>query len=295
MNREAGDRCRSPDSEERQSGGEDGDRLENVVGHLQSVREDDQRRREQADSGVVLDQLDKVKARLCHFSRALGGGIDEVSELPFTEESGTDGMPGPLYVRHDQTMLNQVTSWLLKEQHIGLISPYGTGKTAFREIVRRDLGDHDGFLVSHITNPQQTTPGALYEEILTVAGDTGVKLSLSGTPAGRERLASVRATLDSRIRYYEGIDPFDPENVAESVARSLAYVREEPDEERSQDLFTSRAIADIHERTGGNPRGVRLECRELFTRAASVWYRTNREIDRIRITPEMRNRRYGIG
>jgi hypothetical protein len=40
---------------------------------------------------------------------------------------------------------------------------------------------------------------------------------------------------------------------------------------------------------------VRIECRELFTRAAFVWYRTGQEIDRVQITPDLRHRRFGMG
>lgn len=336
-----------------------GDRLDDVVERMRAYREDDDRRRTETDEGVILDQLDIVEERLLAFGRALGADPEDVGDLPFTEEAGRDGMPEPLYVRHDRELLNQVSSWLLQGQHVGLISPYGTGKTTFREIVRRDLGRHEDFVVTVLDNPQKTTPRGLYETVLEgardagyeidpsgywqvkngipwatdetkqalrevselareehtrlllivdeiedipakllpalqVAGDAGVRLFLSGTPAGKERLQDVRATLDSRLRYYEGIDPFSPEDVAEYVARSLAYFRGEEFDGSSPDLFTPGAIVDVHERTGGNPRDVRLECRELFTRAAFVWHRSGQDVDRIRITPELRERRFGM-
>ena len=310
--------------------------------------------------GILLDQLSEVRERLLAFGRALGGDPETVADLPFTEEAGTDRMPEPLYVRHDPEMLNQVTSWLLQEQHIGLVSHYGTGKTAFREIVRRDLGEHDDFLVAVLDNPRETTPRKLYATVLRtaeaagyepedrnywqtrdgipwatedakeaarevveavradgktlllvvdeievlpdellstlqVAGDNGVRLFLMGTPEGRDRVGNVRGTLDSRLRYYEGIEPFGPGDVAEYVARSLAYFRGEPYDGQSQDLFTDAAVRDVHDRTDGIPREVRIECRELFTRAAFVWYRTGQGIDRIQVTPELRHRRFGMG
>jgi len=310
--------------------------------------------------GVLLDQLAEVEERLLSFGRALGGDPDTVADLPFTEEAGTDRMPEPLYVRHDTEMLNQVTGWLLQEQHIGLVSHYGTGKTAFREIVRRDLGEHDDFVVAALDNPRETTPRKLYATIQTtaeaagyevedrdywqtrdgvpwatedakeaarelvedvradgktlllvvdeievlppeilstlqVAGDMGVRLFLMGTPEGKERVADLRGTLDSRLRYYEDIEPFAPEDIAEYIARSFAYFRDEPYEDQLVELFTEAAVRDIHERSEGIPREVRIECRELFTRAAFVWYRTGQEIDRIQITPELRHRRFGMG
>lgn len=341
-------------------GSEPDRRLGEVVDHLESVRAGDQRRRQEAASGIISDQLDEVRERLLAFGRALGGDPDDVADLPFTEEAGRDGMPEPLYVRHDRMLLNQVVSWLLQRQHIGLVSPHGTGKTAFREILKRDLGRRGDFAIAHVDNPQKTTPRGLYEKVLRaaydlgyeidpdnywqirdgipwatsetkaavkevteaaadddvtilllvdeledlpeellsaiqVAGDAGIRLFLSGIPAGKERLQDVKSTLDSRLRYYEGIDPFGPEDIAEYVARSLAYFRGEPYEGQQPDLFSSATIHDVHERTGGNPREVRLECRELFTRAAFVWYRTGQDVDRITITPELRERRFGMG
>ncbi|WP_226011522.1 ATP-binding protein [Halomicrobium salinisoli] len=342
-----------------ESGGGDGERIEAVVDRLRELRTDDERRRRSTEEGVLLDQMAEVEERLLAFGRALGGDPDDASELPFTEEAGRDGMPEPLYVRHDRTLLNQITSWLLQDQHIGLISPYGTGKTALREILERDLGQREEFAVASVKNPLETTPRALYERVLRTAadagyridpddywqvrdgipwatgeakravgevadaarddgvtllvlideledlpedllsalqvtGDAGVRLFVSGTPAGKERLSDVKATLDSRLRYYEGIEPFGPEDVDEYVARSLSYFRGEEYDGGSQDLFTPAAVADVHERTGGNPREVRLECRELFTRAAFVWYRTGRDIERINVTPELRHGRFGM-
>ncbi len=338
----------------------DGRRVGSVVEELRSPDRDDEQRRLSTGEGVLLDRLDDVESRLLAFGRALGGDPDDVSDLPFTEEAELDGMPEPLYVRHDRTLLDQVTSWLLQDQHIGLVSPYGTGKTAFREILRRDLGEREDFVVAYVKNASETTPRGLYERILRaafevgyeidtadywqvndgipwatdetkqaveevteavradgktillvvdeledlpesllsalqVAGDAGVRLFLSGTPEGKERLADARTTLDSRVRFYEGIDPFGPDEVAEYVERSLAYFRGEPYEGQSQRLFTPAAIEDIHERTGGNPREVRLECRDLFTRAGFVWHRSGQDVERIRVTPELRHRQFAMG
>jgi hypothetical protein len=215
------------------------------------------------------------------------------------------------------------------------VSHYGTGKTAFREIVRRDLGEHDDFVVAVLDNPRETTPRKVYATVLRraeeagyeledrdywqtrdgipwatedakegarevveglradgktlllvvdetevlpaeilstlqVAGDMGVRLSLMGTPEGRERVAELRGTLDSRLRYYEDIGPFDPEDVAEYVARSFAYFRDEPYEGQSPELFTEAAIRDVTERSEGIPREVRIECRELLTRGVRL-------------------------
>ena len=337
----------------------DGQRVGDVVERLREMRADEQQRSESPSEGVLLDQLEEVRERLLSFGRALGGDPDDVTDLPFTEEAGLSRMPEPLYVRHDTEMLNQVTAWLLGDQHIGLVSPYGTGKTAFREIVRRDLGKHDEYVLAALDNPREITPRKLYaalldaaaeagygidpdeyeqvrdgvpwiteeakaavREIVTdirtdgktllllvdeievlpaellstlqVAGDMGVRLFLMGTPEGKRRVAELRGTLDSRLRYYEAIDPFEPSDIAEYVGRSLAYFRGEEYDGSFPHLFTREAIRDIHEVTEGNPREVRIECRELFIRAAFVWYRAGQDVDRIQITPELRQRRFGM-
>ncbi len=333
--------------------------ISEIVERLETIRAEADQRATDTDEGVLLDQLAEVESRLLAFGEALGGSPADVTDLPFTEEATRDRMPEPLYVRHDQEMLNQVTSWLLQGQHIGLISPYGTGKSSFREIVLRDLAKHEGFIVTAVENARDTTPRQLYQTIikaafnagyeldtedywqtrdgipwatdearhavgeiaadfeaedtllyvivdeievlpaellspLQVAGDLGIRLFLTGTPEGRERVKELRNTLDSRLRYYEGIEPFSPADVDEYIARSLAYFRGETYNGQSQTLFTPAAIEAIHEQTNGVPREVRIECRELFTRAAFVWYRTGQSIDRIRVTPELRKRRFGM-
>ena len=338
---------------------DDGQRVGDVVERLQKLKDDEQRRSESPSEGVLLDQLKEVKERLLSFGQEIGGDPDDVTDLPFTEEAGLSRMPEPLYVRHDTEMLNQVTSWLLQDQHIGLVSPYGTGKTAFREIVRRDLGKHDGYVLAYLDNPRETTPRKLYATLLNaaaeagyeidpeeyeqvrdgvpwvteeakaavrdivteireegktllllvdeievlpegllstlqVAGDMGVRLFLMGTPEGKRRVAELRGTLGSRLRYYERIEPFEPSDIAEYVGRSLAYFRDAEYDGEFPDLFTREAIRDIRERTEGNPRDVRIECRELFIRAAFVWYRTGQDIERIQIMPDLRHRRFGM-
>jgi len=340
-------------STERRAG--DGEQVADLVDRIQSLKSQEPT----TEEGVLSDRLQDVRERLLEFGQALGGTPESVTDLPFTEEAAKDGMPAPLYVRNDREMLNQVTSWLLQNQHIGLVSQYGTGKTAFREIVRRDLRDHDEYMIATLDNPQETTPRKVYAsllrtaretgydlelrdcwqtrdgipwatddardaatevlgriradgttlllivdeievlsvELLTalqVAGDAGARLFLIGTPEGRKRVAQLRDTLDSRLRYYEGIDTFDVEDVAEYIARSLAYFRGESYRGQKPDLFTEAAIRDVHDRTGGVPREVRIECRELFTRAAFIWYRSGQSVDRINVTPNLRHRRFGM-
>jgi hypothetical protein len=153
--------------------GDSGQTVNDVMDRLETIRSEDEARSTAASEGVLLDQLAEVEQRLLAFGEALGGDPEDVTDLPFTEEAGLDHMPEPLYVRHDTEMLNQVTSWLLQDQHIGLVSPYGTGKSAFREIVLRDLAKHDDFVVTHVDNPRETTPRKRYQTILPAAYSAG--------------------------------------------------------------------------------------------------------------------------
>jgi type II secretory pathway predicted ATPase ExeA len=306
------------------------------------------------------DGLNEVTERLLAFGKALGRDVESVSELPFTEVAGLNRMSEPLYVRHDTELVNRVKSGLLSDEHVGLISPEGTGKSALREIVLRDLTKHDSFNVTHVRDPQDTTARSLYQTVietaysagysidlggysqirdgvpwatsetkdameklvkrvrsdgkslvlavdeletlspdlfapLCVLGDAGVQLFLTGTPEAKQRIVELRGALDSQLRYHGEIDPFSPEDIAEYIGRSLAHVRGEAYDGSSPELFTPGAITDIHERTGGNPRATRIECRDLFTRAAFVWHQTGQDIDRIRITPALRHQQFEIG
>jgi type II secretory pathway predicted ATPase ExeA len=264
-------------------------------------------------------------------------------------------MPPELYVQHDDAMLNQVTSWLLEGQHIAVTSPHGTGKSALREIVERDLGDREDFAVAALDNPASTTERGVYERVLRAAAragyeidpddywqvkdgipwstqeteqavaevatqargddttlllvvdecedldpelagplqtaaDAGVRLLLLGTPDARAHLETVRETLDARLRYYDGIDPFDAEAVAEYVGRSLAAFRGEAYDGASAGLFSGDAIRFVLEESGGNPRQVRMACLDLFTRAAFLWQQVDVDIERVTVTSALADR-----
>ncbi len=312
------------------------------------------------------DRLGTVRSALLAFGEALGGDPEDVTDLPFTETPGTDGVDPGLFVRTDPELFDRIADWLLGGGHLGLVSPAGTGKTTVREVVRTEAVRRDEYLPVTLRNTGPTTPRALYEAVLRVArergyridpddywqvrdgipwatdearrgarrvirdaradgvrplvlvdeledlperlfaplqslGDAGASLFLSGTPAGRERLRTVRGTLDSRLRYHEGIEPFDADGVAEYAARSLARFRgrrpDGPDgagPPAETDLFSRAAVEDVRRRTDGVPRAVRLECRELFARAALLWARTDRPADRITVTPALRRRGFGV-
>lgn len=309
--------------------------------------------------GVITEYMEQVKPALLAYGRDLGGDPDTVSDLPFSEEADKDGMPEELYVRHDQAIIHETATSLMNDQHVGVISPYGTGKTALREIVRRDLGNHPNFILAYLENADNTTPRQLYElagraaladgysldadefsqmrdglpwatdelkrgvrqlveradadgrtvvllvdEIedfpadllptLQTAGDVGVRLFLLGTPTGKDRLEDLRDTLNSRVKWQDGIKPFEPDDVAEYIARSLAYYRgDEYDDGYPIEPFTDDAVQAIHQRTDGNPRDVRLECSDALAKGAIYWAQRGKnddfEINRNIVTASIKN------
>lgn len=95
--------------------------------------------------------------------------------------------------------------------------------------------------------------------------------------------AEMVEALDSRIRYHEGIKPFDHDDVAEYAARSLAYFRDESFNGQGPSPFTDDAIEVIHERTDGNPRDVRLECADTLAKAAIAWHQSDRDVENFQI------------
>jgi hypothetical protein len=68
-----------------------------------------------AVTGPFADRLADIRPILLAFGRALGG---DPSDLPFTEPAGTDAMPEPLYVRHDEAMLQWVVDRLVDREHV---------------------------------------------------------------------------------------------------------------------------------------------------------------------------------
>lgn len=130
--------------------------------------------------GVISDHMEKVEPALLQYGEFLGGDIDSLDDLPFSEEADKDGMPEPLYVRHDKAVVHDTAVSLLNGHHLGLISPYGTGKTALREIFLRDIGeDKEGFITTFLENPGDTTSRQLYVTVLKKALDQGYKIDTS--------------------------------------------------------------------------------------------------------------------
>lgn len=138
-----------------------------------AVGETDRDESDIAVSGPLAGRLADIRPICMAFARALGGDPDDLSDLPFTSVPGAGAMPEPLYVRHDEAMLDWVVQRLVEREHVGLSSDPGTGKTTLREILKRELGARDDFVVASVDDPGSVTPRGLAERILRAANAEG--------------------------------------------------------------------------------------------------------------------------
>jgi type II secretory pathway predicted ATPase ExeA len=120
------------------------------------------------------------------FAAALGGDVETIRDLPFTEDPDADGVPERLYVRHDETLLDRLTDWLNDGQHVGLCCGPGSGKTALRGVVERELQASDGFGVASVTSQETVTPRRLSEAVLQAGVDLGYRVKPDGYGAVTE-------------------------------------------------------------------------------------------------------------
>jgi len=93
-------------------------------------------------------------ADIAGYLEACGFEVGPDSSI-FRETSETDQMPQPLYVHHDLELVNLIVNEL-GEDSVGFTSPVGTGKTALREILLREIGSQDQFIMTHLEGESLT-------------------------------------------------------------------------------------------------------------------------------------------
>lgn len=86
---------------------------------------------------------------LMDFGDALGGDPDGLEDVPFTEGTA-ERLPASLFVAHDRTALELATEWLGDGVHVGITSDAGSGKSAFRANVERELRPHGDYVAASV-------------------------------------------------------------------------------------------------------------------------------------------------
>jgi len=141
--------------------------------------------------GIISDGVDQVDNARRAFTLALsergGTDIDETVEAvatgadpgvdiptaPFFERAEVNQVPEEMYVRHDMELIQEAAKRASSGMNVGLLSPYGTGKTTFREIFLREFGNRDDWVIAHLENPRDYTPRQLYGLVIQIAGEAG--------------------------------------------------------------------------------------------------------------------------
>lgn len=120
--------------------------------------------------GELGDRIDLVRPLLLSFGSELGGDPGTVLDLPFMRRART---PESLYVRHAESLLDRVTEWLAEGCHGFVYSEPGTGKTALRSVVERDLRRHDGYVLASVPTLRSVSDRGIYERVIRAVGEAG--------------------------------------------------------------------------------------------------------------------------
>jgi len=125
----------------------------------------------EAPGGPFRERMEVLEPILMGFGDALGGDPDGLDDLPFTE--GIESrLPASLFVAHDRTVLDLVTEWLEGRRHVGITSAPGSGKSALRANVERELRSRKGYVVASVDLATATERG-VHERLIRACGRHG--------------------------------------------------------------------------------------------------------------------------
>ena len=105
------------------------------------------------------------------FLRAWGSDVPDGTRI-FQETSEEDGMPQELYVLHDAELIHQIDE-SLEQSSVGLTSPLGSGKTALREIMLREFGQRDDYVLTHLGGGASETMRGIVVSVVRSLLDEG--------------------------------------------------------------------------------------------------------------------------
>lgn len=127
-----------------------------------------------AQHEALRERLEILEPVLMAFGDALGGDPGGLADMPFTENTA-ERLPASLFVAHDRTMLELVTEWLGGGFHVGITSDAGSGKSALRANVERELRPHGDFVVASV-DLGAATERRVYERILRACQASGYEV-----------------------------------------------------------------------------------------------------------------------
>lgn len=127
-----------------------------------------------APDGPLRERLEILEPILMDFGDALGGDPADLGDLPFTE-GAADRLPASLFVAHDRTMLDLVAEWLDAGHHVGITSEAGSGKSALRANVERELGGREEYVVASV-DLASATERRVHERLLRACRTRGYEV-----------------------------------------------------------------------------------------------------------------------
>lgn len=117
---------------------------------------------------VLFDADNGPDAAVKAFAEALGAPPDVADyRLPFRDRPDEQASPST-YVLHDLDLLKQVRTGLEGKSDVAIISPYGSGKTAIRQLIVRDFGALEKYIIADLSDAQAYTKRQLYVNVIRV-------------------------------------------------------------------------------------------------------------------------------
>src|SRR6266581_2763263 len=186
-----------------------------------------------------------MSAYLDHFS---------LKNEPFSKEIDDNKLWLP---ESKRSIVDELVACVHERKHATVTGDPGVGKTCVLRALRHALGTEQSIRLTYCHN---VTLGRrdFYRHIchalgITYAWDSKALLSLIliGLPDLNERLIMRRnRSLHSRITYRLAIEPLSPNDTADYIRARLAAVG------ATKELFTSDAIAILHEAVSGSLRDI---------------------------------------
>jgi hypothetical protein len=119
------------------------------------------------DQPLLAQEMERLDDATLAFARALGAPDDvEESALPFRDDPDQEASEAT-YVLHDDEIVREVLHGLQGDDPMAIFSPYGSGKTALRRLLVRDIGSLSDYIITDLSDGSEYTQRGLYVLMLT--------------------------------------------------------------------------------------------------------------------------------